>query len=182
MAGYKGITIDGSDSDIKINASNGHPAEPNADGITPSIWILDDNVTVGEPPIQDVTPPSAPITPMPAGSINDIPSNALALGLKILPTINAQDLRCNTKGDPFAEAIYNNGSGYYVKLSKAFDNIAVLCNKTLKNKKIDVASIKDNLKVAKKKAMSQRDACAQRKVDMQKIYSETKDIFTAVNE
>ena len=107
-----------------------------------------------------------------------VPATASGLALTILGTINVQDLRCDSRGDQYAQAIFNNGSGYYDKLKKSFVNIATLCNKTLKNKKIDVASIKSNLKNAKKKAMSQSQSCEQRKLDMQKIYSQTKDIFT----
>ena len=111
-------------------------------------------------------------------TMGEVPITASGLALTILGTINVQDLRCDSRGDQYAQAIFNNGSGYYDKLKKSFVNIATLCNKTLKNKKIDVASIKSNLKNAKKKAMSQSQSCEQRKIDMQKIYSQTKDIFT----
>ena len=107
----------------------------------------------------------------------DVPSNANKLNISIPSTINNRDLRCDKKGDQYAQAIFTNGSGYYDKLKTSFGNLATICNRALKNKHIDVTNVKAELKDGKKKALNQKSACEQRKTDMQKIYSQTKDIF-----
>jgi hypothetical protein len=115
-------------------------------------------------------------------SVPDVPANANKLAITIPSTINARNLRCDSKGDQYAKAIFNNGSGQYDRLKTSFNNLATICNKALNNKNIDTTSIKSDLKDAKKRALNQKQACEARKFDMQKLYSQTKDIFAALKQ
>ena len=114
------------------------------------------------------------------GDAISVPASADRFAIKIPSTVEKDTLRCDSKGDGYAMAIFNNGSGFYDKLKTSFENIATICNKALKNKKIDVASIKSECTNAKKKALSQKTACEQRKFDLQKQYEVTKDIFASI--
>lgn len=107
--------------------------------------------------------------------------NANSLAITVPSTIQRNVLRCDDKGDQYAEAIYRS-SGYYAKLANAFDKIAQYCNQALSDSGIAVDKVKTELKQAKSKALSQKSGCAKRQNEIKTQYNLTADIYTSMNE
>lgn len=116
-----------------------------------------------------------PVSPITGSQV--LKPNANNLAIQIPSTVNKDTIRCDAKGDPYAEAMFKTGSGHYDKLEKSFGNIQKICNQALKNKKIDVSTVKSELKDAMKKAASQSKACENRRAELQRQYDLTSDIF-----
>ena len=106
--------------------------------------------------------------------------SAANLAITVPSTVQRNVLRADEKGDKYAEAIYSNG-GYYAKLANAFDKIAQYCNTALNDSGIAVDKVKTELKEAKKKALSQKNACNKRRNDIKTQYNLTVDICTSMN-
>ena len=83
-------------------------------------------------------------------------------------------------GDKFAEAIYKS-NGYYAQLANAFEKIAKHCNTAINNSQINVKGTKDELKQAKKSALSRKTWSTKRKEEAKIKYETTKDLFTLIN-
>ena len=71
-------------------------------------------------------------------------------------------------------------NGHYAKLSKLYADGADICAKALKNKKIDVQSIKKYLKDAKKKCITQSKYCEEHRHQFETQYILTQDIYAVI--
>lgn len=106
--------------------------------------------------------------------------NAKSLAITIPSTVTKKVVRVSDAGDKFAEAIYKS-NGYYAQLANAFEKIAKHCNTAINNSQINVKGTKDELKQAKKSALSRKTWSTKRKEEAKIKYETTKDLFTLIN-
>jgi hypothetical protein len=97
--------------------------------------------------------------------------------LTLSSKLDATDIRVEPIGDSYAVAVYDTHSGNYVKLGRLYKEAADLCARTLKNKKIDVESIKTQIKKAKQLCLSQADYCRKHRDLFEVKYESTCDII-----
>ena len=107
----------------------------------------------------------------------DVAPKKITLHIDLPSTLDAELLNYSEIGDQYAEGIFSPQTGTYAKLSKLYQQGAELCTKTLKNKKIDVQSVKKELKDAKKKCLSQSQYCIERKDEFSKQYQIAKQLY-----
>lgn len=98
------------------------------------------------------------------------------LKLDLSSKIDTDDIRIDPAGDRYAEGVYHAHSGNYIKLAKLYTEAAELCAKTLKNKKIDVNSIRTKVKKAKQLCLSQAEYCKQHRISFEQTYTVTTEI------
>jgi len=95
-------------------------------------------------------------------------------------TLDKKNIRCNNHGDRYMKAICDHKSGDYAKLIKLFDRGADLCDKTLKDKKIDLQNIKTSVKEAKKKCASQTVYLENNRRDFETQYEVSQEVSAAL--
>lgn len=102
------------------------------------------------------------------------------LAITVPSTVARNTLRCDEKGDTYANSIYSS-NGYYAKLASAFTKIANYCDKALNNTAFCSAGTKTDLQEAKKKANGQSAGCKKRMSELKNAYNVTADIVASIN-